>query len=55
MDVYFADDQPTTCPKCGNRTNIIIELTDIFLTRQFHRCLSKYCIFDFIVETELDE
>lgn len=55
MDIYFVNDQPATCPKCGNRTNITEELVNLFLIKQFHRCLSNYCIFEFVVETKLND
>jgi hypothetical protein len=48
-DFYLIIDKPTTCPKCGVRSEIISENevdTNIF---QSHLCLNESCGFDFIV------
>lgn len=46
LEVFIGNDQPTTCPKCGNRTEIIDELENI----QHHKCYSKECNYEFILE-----
>ncbi len=48
LESFLSSDQPTTCPKCGNRTEIVNE-TDF---SQQHKCLSKECNFQFILEFE---
>lgn len=45
-EVYLASDQPTTCPKCGNRTDIITETKKF----QIHKCKTENCEFQFTVE-----
>lgn len=45
-NVFIMGDQPQTCPKCGNRTEIIVE----FVQGQIHRCLGDSCNFTFVVE-----
>ncbi len=46
LEIFLSSDQPTTCPKCGNRTEIISDSE----TSQQHRCLSETCSFEFILE-----
>ena len=46
LEVYIGDDQPTTCPKCGSRTEFI-EVDDM---KQQHKCNS--CEFEFFLEFE---
>lgn len=52
MDIYiFDNDQPTTCPKCGARTDfkeIIRKNQEI----QIHICLNPECQYKFIGEFE---
>jgi len=50
--VFTFTDQPTTCPECGNRTEIILDLIYSPLKTQHHQCLSKNCSFRFIVQTD---
>jgi hypothetical protein len=47
LEIFLSSDQPTTCPKCGNRTEIFKEFE---LFQQQHKCLSEECNFQFIVE-----
>jgi len=46
LDVYVNEDndQPTTCPKCGNRT----EFLQIADNKQQHQCLS--CKYEFFLD-----
>lgn len=48
--IYDLSDQPTTCPKCGTRTEIIMELKLKTKGIQVHRCLGKNCTFEFSSE-----
>lgn len=50
LDIFFMGDQPTVCPFCGNRTEIIIELYDLLQKFQIHKCLSIHCNYIFIEE-----
>lgn len=45
-DIFLGNDQPTTCPKCGVRTEI---LSDRLLMQQ-HLCLNETCTYEFILE-----
>lgn len=44
------DDQPTTCPKCGSRTEIGQEIVTPEYGRQNHTCLNPNCKHEFITE-----
>ena len=46
LEIFISSDQPTTCPKCGNRT----EITKYFINSEKHKCLSENCNFQFILE-----
>ena len=48
--VYVLSDQPTTCPKCGTRTEILMEVKLKTKGIQVHRCLGKNCTFEFSSE-----
>ncbi len=49
-DIFLFSDQPTTCPQCGLRTEIVAEHFDSPAKTQEHRCPSAECAFEFIVE-----
>lgn len=46
-EILLINDQPVTCPKCGNRTSFSEKLIDNFKNLQFHKCLSNNCKFEF--------
>ena len=45
---FIRTDQPTTCPHCGSRTEILLDITDSPDQTQIHKCLSIKCGFEFI-------
>jgi len=51
LEIYLSSEQPTTCPKCGIRTEIIEDLQN----SQHHKCLSENCFFEFILEFDEEE
>jgi hypothetical protein len=51
-EIYLFTEQPTTCPVCGNRTEILLDFYFIAFEVQYHRCLSFFCRFEFIVEED---
>jgi len=51
-DVFIMGDQPTTCPKCGSRTEILSEILDYPAKIQYHKCLSVDCKYTFIQEED---
>ena len=52
-EVYIFNDQPTTCPKCGNRTEIIFDFPHSVEKTRYHKCLTINCKFNFIVEENI--
>lgn len=45
-------DQPTTCPYCGARTEMLLDLGHTNQEYQIHICLSPTCNFTFIAEKD---
>lgn len=37
---FIRTEQPTTCPFCGNRTELILDLSHTSHETQVHQCLS---------------
>ncbi len=50
--VYLYSEQPTTCPRCGLRTEIVIDLSPTNNNTQVHKCLNVYCSHNFIVQSD---
>lgn len=48
LEIFLSNDQPTTCPKCGSRT----EFFTLRNKRERHICLSINCKKSFLVEHE---
>lgn len=52
-NTFLISDQPTTCPKCGARTNFFLQLSPVSNEEvQIHKCLSNNCQYEFVVEFE---
>jgi hypothetical protein len=49
-ETFLIGDQPTTCPKCGARTELKLQLPNSPNKTQFHKCLSVSCKYFFSVE-----
>jgi len=52
-EVYIYGDQPTTCPKCGRRTEIVVDLYFTVEKTQLHKCKSKRCEYEFILQVDI--
>jgi|TARA_R100000789_G_C2989553_1_gene145722 hypothetical protein len=52
QEVFTYSDQPTTCPKCGNRTGLILDLSHSLEKTQIHKCLSHYCQNKFVTQAD---
>lgn len=50
ISIFSFSDQPTTCPQCGLRTEIVVDNFDTPAKTQEHRCPSADCGFEFIIE-----
>lgn len=55
LEVFLSNDQPTTCPLCGNRTEILSEFFKVEIYSEIHICLTKECQFQFIIEAEIQK
>ncbi len=54
FEVYIFSDQPTTCPKCGSRSDIILDLSHTNSKTEIHFCLLKNCNYEFIMQFDED-
>jgi len=49
--IFLVSDQPTTCPKCGTRSDFEnYTISDSKNVLQMHTCLNSSCKFEFLVE-----
>ena len=48
--VFIYSEQPTTCPECGTRTEIILDLSHTMDQTQVHKCLD--CELEFVLQSE---
>lgn len=46
-EVFTFTDQLTTCPYCGARTEMFLEISESPNQAQIHKCLSVKCGFEF--------
>lgn len=46
------NDQPVTCPKCGNRTEIVLDLSHTTEETQIHKCLTRDCQNEFVTQKD---
>lgn len=53
FEIFIYSDQPTTCPNCGSRSEIISESLGIPEHTQYHKCLSINCNFEFIMQNDI--
>lgn len=51
-NVLVFSDQPVTCPRCGARTDIILDLSHTKNEAQIHQCLAEGCSSVFVVEKD---
>lgn len=49
-EVITYNDQPVTCPNCGNRTDIILDFSHTSEQTQIHKCLSNDCKKEFVTK-----
>lgn len=50
--VYIYSDQPTTCPNCGSRSEIILDFSHTKDQTQIHKCLNHKCKFEFVMQND---
>lgn len=51
-EIYTFTDQPATCPKCGARTEITLDLFTTPEKTQLNKCLSENCNFEFVMQED---
>ena len=56
-EVYIYTDQPTTCPQCGTRSEIFLNLSHTRDKTEVHLCPQKNCGYEFVMQCddEMDE
>jgi len=52
QEVLIINDQPMTCPKCGMRTDIVLDLSHTTNQVQIHKCFNEECDYQFVVEKD---
>ena len=53
-EIIIYSDQPTTCIKCGVRTDIILDLSHTKDKTQIHKCPNVKCEFEFVMQYDAD-
>jgi hypothetical protein len=54
-NTFLMNDQPTTCPNCGARTDFYTILSPVTNENvEVHKCLSNNCQFEFVLEIDHD-
>lgn len=52
QEVFTYTGQPATCPECGNRTEIVLDLSHTVELTQIHKCLSIACQNQFVLQKD---
>jgi len=53
-EVFTYNDQPVTCPYCGNRTEILWDFYFLPEKIQVHKCLSKNCKTEIVTKEDIE-
>ena len=51
-EIIVYNEQPVTCPYCGNRTEIILDLSHTIEQIQIHKCLSERYQHKFVTQRD---
>jgi hypothetical protein len=46
-EIFIYSDQPVTCPNCGSRSEIILDLSHKKYQTQIHKCMNIKCVHEF--------
>ncbi len=49
-EVFFYSHQPTNCPKCGVRSEIVLDLSHTKDRTQIHYCPNDNCKYEFVMQ-----
>ncbi len=52
LETYYYSDQPSTCPKCGCRTDVVLDMSHTMGMLQVEMCLG--CGYKFFVQDDID-
>lgn len=52
--VYIYSDQPSTCPKCGCRSEVILNLSHTTDKTEVHLCPNASCNYEFVMQYDED-
>lgn len=53
-EVYIFSDQPTTCPKCGTRSEMILNFAHTINKTEVHLCPDNNCSYEFVMQYDED-
>ena len=53
-EVYIYSDQPTTCPKCGARSKVVLNLSHTNDKTEVHLCPDNDCNYEFVMQYDED-
>lgn len=53
-ELILYTDQPATCPSCGTRSEIILDMQHTKDVTQVHKCLSEICQREFVMVQDDD-
>lgn len=53
QEVYIRSEQPTTCPKCSSRTEMLADLSHAKDETEIHICLNSRCQEEFVVQYDI--
>ena len=53
-EIYINSDQPTTCPKCGSRSEIVSDFSHTKDKTEIHLCTKEKCEYQFIMQHDED-
>ena len=54
LEVYIFSDQPTTCPQCSSRTDLILDFSHTKDKTEIHKCLNNNCDYEFVMQYDED-
>jgi hypothetical protein len=49
-EVYIYSDQPTICPQCSSRADILMDFSHTLEKTEVHQCLDNNCKYEFVIK-----
>lgn len=53
-ELFVYTDQPVTCPYCGARSEVILDMNGTKENKQVHRCINNRCEHEFVMVYDED-